>query len=613
MKQKLFLLLIAWFIANELIASSCCTNSFQPVAPYLSIRSQGANAPRRLVGTLPYTHLPGDCAPTGYFSVTPEVTGTFNHKQINKILFGTECDENVIAISGSQVAERGPNDWLAEYFYLPPDYQSTLSFKPWINNIIVDIDLYVSLDEWWHNTYIALYAPFVHTRWDLDMQECIQNSGFQEYPSTYFSPNAIQRNQLNGNFTQYVNGNRLPAIVQPTSTATNSDITIALQPLQRAQMSCRRKIHTGLAEIRLITGWDFWMCEDSHMGIAIHLGAPTGNRPKGEFLFEPIIGNGHHWEFGGGFNGHWTFWGTPDDCTNATFYFDSIVTHYFIATQKRTFDLKNKPFSRYMLATRTMDPVFTNTFTTGSLNYQGFTTSRPGPNGQFKDEFIPVANITTITVDVGVDVQAELTAFFELVHSCWTWDIGYNFWVRTCDDISLKPNKNPPLPQSFALKGDAFVFGFVQGSPINLAVQLSASESKATIHSGTNLSPTGNSSFDAGATNPNIDNPIPAVTPNPPGLPIPLVNGVNGLQINTSVDPIYISIPQDLDACASRTSGMSSKLFTHFQYNANPDKHCAWLPFFGVGGEVEWAHSSGCLGTNVSQWGIWVKGGISFE
>lgn len=601
---------ISSLFVSSLISGSCCTNSVQPIAPYLSIRSQGVNAPRRLVGTLDYTHLPGTCSPAGYFSVTAEATRTFDHKNINKTLFGTDCDHNQITISGSQVAQRGANDWLAEYFYLPPDYQSSLTFKPWITNFIVDMDLYVSLDQWWHNTYIALYAPFVHTRWDLEMQECIQNQGSQPYPSTYFSPDAIQRNQLQQNFTQYVNGVRLPAIVQPRSTASNSDkITIAMEPLERAQMSCSRKIHTGMAEIRLIAGWDFLMCDDAHMGLAIHLGAPTGNRPTGFYLFEPIIGNGHHWELGGGFNGHWNFWSNCDDTTHAGFYIDTVVTHLFNATQKRTFDLKGKPFSRYMLAERMGDMAFTNTSSTLSLNYAGFTAARPGPNSQFQDEFIPVANLTTITIDVGVDVQAELTAFFTLVHNCWSWDIGYNFWARTCDDISLKPNKNPPLPQSFSLKGDAFVFGLVQNDPNNAAVELSASESNATIHAGTNLSPSGNTSFTAGATNPNIDNPIPAQTPT-----TPLVNGVNGLQINTSVDPIFINIPQDLDACASRTSGMSSKIFAHMQYNSDPERHCAWVPFFGLGGEVEFAHrGNGCLRTNVSQWGVWIKGGIAFE
>ena len=85
-------------------------------------------------------------------------------------------------------------------------------------------------------------------------------------------------------------------------------------------------------------------------------------------------------------------------------------------------------------------------------------------------------------------------------------------------------------------------------------------------------------------------------------------------KLTLSVDPIYINIPQDLDACASRTSGMSSKLFAHVQYNADPERHCAWNPFFGLGGEVEFAHSgNACLRTNVSQWGVWVKGGIAFE
>ncbi len=610
MKQKLLLLInVIICIPIQIKASSCCTNGVQPVAPYLSIRSQGVNTPRRLAGTLEYTHLPGDCNPYGYFSVAVEATGSFNHKNINKTLFGTESEYNQITISGSQVAQRGPTDWLAEYFYLPPDYQSSLTFRPWITNFIVDMDLYVSLDQWWHNTYIALYAPFVHTRWDLGMQECIQNPGSDSYPSTYFAPQAIARNQLQQNFTQYINGIRIPAVEQPRSTATGAQqITIAMEPLTNAQMSCTRKIHTSMAEIRLVAGWDFIMDTDRHMGLAMHLGAPTGNRPTGIFLFEPIIGNGHHWEFGGGFNGHWDFWATEDECTYASFYVDAIVTHLFIATQKRTFDLKGKPFSRYMLTER-MDYAYTNTFASNSLNYQGFTQSRPGPNGQFQDEYMPVANITTITVDVGVDVQAELTAFFTVVHNAWSFDVGYNFWARTCDDISLKPNKNPPLPQSFSLKGDAFVFGLVQGDPNNTALELGASESNATIHAGTNLSPSGNTSFNAGATNPNIDNPVPAQTPT-----TPLVNGVNGLQINTSVDPIYINIPQDLDACASRTSGMSSKLFAHVQYNADPERHCAWNPFFGLGGEVEFAHSgNACLRTNVSQWGVWVKGGIAFE
>jgi hypothetical protein len=593
-------------------ADSC--NATQPLANYLSIRSQGINAARRLAGTIQYTHLDADCTPWGYFSITPEYSKSFDHKKINRLLFGdTACKETQITVSGSLVPNRGENDWLAEYLYLPPDFQSSLRFKPTIDNFVFDIDLYLSLSEWWDGVYVALYAPFVHTRWDLHMQECIHNPGDQGYPGTYFSPQPITRNQLQNNVTQFMNGVRLPAVVQPKSfdlaaTATTPQVTIALDPLEHAKMDCAHRSRSGMSEIRFITGWDFCVTPESHMGLALNVSAPTGNRPTGEYLFEPIIGNGHHWELSGGFNGHWTVWQREDECASVTFFIDSVVGHFFNAMQHRTFDLKNKPFSRYMLAER-MDFSVTSTSLPNSLNYAGFTASRPGPDGQFVNEFTPVANITNITVSVGVDVIADLTALATVHWNALSWDIGYEFWARTCDDISLKPNVNPPLIQSWSLKGDSFVFGINDTVPEQPVIALSASESQATIHAGTNVIPNA-STFDAAASNPSIDNPVAAQTGITP------LSAYTGAPINTSVDPIYINIPQDLDACGARTAGMSSKLFTHLQYNGDPEKHCAWIPFIGIGGEVEWAHTGkkyDCLRTNVSQWGVWVKGGIAFK
>lgn len=74
------------------------------------------------------------------------------------------------------------------------------------------------------------------------------------------------------------------------------------------------------------------------------------------------------------------------------------------------------------------------------------------------------------------------------------------------------------------------------------------------------------------------------------------------------------------------TKGISHKVFTHFSYNWYENED--WIPYLGLGGEVEFGPSCSnndsdascstssndcnCINTAASTWGIWVKGGFSF-
>jgi hypothetical protein len=103
--------------------------------------------------------------------------------------------------------------------------------------------------------------------------------------------------------------------------------------------------------------------------------------------------------------------------------------------------------------------------------------------------------------------------------------------------------------------------------------------------------------------------------------------------VGTSLNPTFIKV-EDLDLAAGRQRGISNKLFTHINYTWAD--HCGWTPFIGVGGEVEWGrrdHSiakvacttHGCAQQHLtckencchdfalSQWGVWLKGGVSFN
>ena len=104
--------------------------------------------------------------------------------------------------------------------------------------------------------------------------------------------------------------------------------------------------------------------------------------------------------------------------------------------------------------------------------------------------------------------------------------------------------------------------------------------------------------------------------------------------IKTSVEPKFINC---CDINFQRTRGISHKIFTHLSYTWDSS---SWTPFFGAGASVEFGmrddddcctstafdcNSScstssccnGCAGDSLdcalSQWAVWLKGGINFN
>jgi hypothetical protein len=598
------------FLSIAVMLTTLRTLAAPPITQY-SIRSQSFNTARHVVGTLNDIHKFDQEKVYGLLTITPEYNRSFNPNNIAHCLFGSaianKCD--AITISGSDVANRGANDWLADYFYLPPDFQSTVKFKPVIDQFLVDLNWYLGLDEWVDGLYFALYTPLTHTRWDLHLHETIGDYGVGQYAAGYFGP-AVTTPPIS-TFSQYASGTQ-PAAIRQTVAGTNE--TIALEALNFARMSCTHRVATRFADVRAELGWDMLQEDDWHFGLKIQVAAPCGTRPNGDYLFEPIVGNGRHWEFGAGVTAHVDFWQSEDRDMRATFYFDALAMHMFGARQRRTFDLTNRPFSRYMLAME-----FTNTVT-GNLQGGGVPAT-----SQFDNVIAPVANLTNMGVSVSIPVQADILAMFNLSVHGWSWDLGYEFWARSCEDIKLHCNFGNRLQnQSWALKGDAQVFGFIPSDagsvmPDNSPIALSATESKATINAGVNGTNTVNGNVDnAQLATGDINN-------------VPLKNNVNILtvtpntQINTSIQPIFLSMA-DVNPCNTGSSAMTSKVFTHVHYSWL--HRTGWVPSLGIGGQAEFAHNSSngddcCETTNnncddcprcaASNWALWLKFGIAFE
>lgn len=149
-----------------------------------------------------------------------------------------------------------------------------------------------------------------------------------------------------------------------------------------------------------------------HIGTFARLVAPTGSRPDGIHLFEPIIGNGHHWECGGGLTGHMVILDRPEENRTVSIYGVGYVTHLFTTEQHRVFDLKkNGPLSRYMLASREL----VNSTVT---------------------EWAPVANITRLPVRVKSSIQTDIAVMAHYFHNNFTLDAGYSLWARSKEQIT---------------------------------------------------------------------------------------------------------------------------------------------------------------------------------
>ncbi len=392
-----------------------------------------------------------------------------------------------------------------------------------------------------HGMYWRIHAPVTWTKWNLDVEETVINNG-----------NVNEAVGFNSNITSFLDyACRGRAYPQNTGFPTDEpsvvyDTAYSLGAAKICPCSHRK---TGISDIQMDLGWNFASNEDSHVGLYLRAVAPTGTRPNGRFLFEPIIGNGKFWQAGMGLDARHILWRSDDNEHEIGMYFDASLTHLIKTKQKRVFDLKcYGPLSRYML--------LYNTVSTGDIVHYNVT---------------PAANLTLAQVNVKCAIQADIMLMFNYTRDTFNWDLGYNFWARSCEKIDCCKVKSCEVcASSDSCTG-------LDGHTWKPAYACS------TIHN---------------------------------------LNATSGTATALS--------KADLDIDAARTRGISNKIFTDIGYTWW-DHDDRVIPFLGIGAEIEFGKntsccSNGCSGTccdfcckrrccldaALSQWGLWLKGGISF-
>ena len=632
-------------LSAALVQADDCVAADAPTVKCYSRRSDSRHKYIQMINSTDKTHLHDVDAMYGKVQATVGYRASFRSKEIAECFFGGHltqddcCGDRAIKIQGSNIVKRDPKAWLADYFYLPRNYNGSFSVDPKIKTFFADFDLYVGLDEWMCGMYFRLHGPVVHSKWDLNFCDNVAIDGATplDHPHGYFSPSAYEGNLLVQSFTDYAKGGTPAKSTNVDSLTPNEpgngvgvqNSTLIFNPLKYAKIVKCSRSETGFADLRAELGWNFWQSDCYHLGVNLQFAAPTGKKKEPCFLFDAMIGNGNHWEFGGGVTGHYNFWLSEDNEQSFSFHLDANITHLFKERRRRTFDLRNKPNSAYMLAAK-HGPNGDEDPPGDQISHTDNTTAN-ALSKQFTGEYAPVANLSTVNVDVSVGVQADVVAMFNYTCGNFSWDIGYNFWGRSCEKIECPEgcNNNTLCDSSqrnmWALKGDSRMFGYLPNTPPQESRPLAVSQKKATILNGTNLVrnlQVVGGSENADDTNRNVDNVADAFATGSAQL----VN-VPGATTNISLsnEPCFLKCA-DIDL--TRTRGISHTIFTNLGYTW--EREC-WSPYFGVGLSAEFASNNRncdddisntnsnkvscgpCIDCAVSQWGIWVSGGVAFN
>lgn len=568
------------------------------ITTFISPHTPSLNIARQRMGLQMLTNYIDEDDHRPILCLTSWVTESFREKQIARCYFGCDYHEccQELTIAGSEVEHRSRHAWLADYFGLPTDFKSLVNFEPIMINAIIEPYIFWQFAP---HLFMTAYIPCGYTRWDMHLHECVIQEGTKPLDPGYFTNEATPREDLLPCFTSFINGCAVP---QLSNTLFHH--------LKKARISPCALSKAGVTEGVLTLGWRAVDRESLIFDIYARGAIPGGNRPEGVFLFEPILGNGHHGELGAGLSFECMMWKCEKQEQYIFFSFDFIASHLFANRQCRSFDLCNKPNSRYMLVSKLGTPIDQNLV--GFVHDEDIT-----PITQFKREFAPLANFTTLPVKVAIPAQINLSFLVTYEQCQMYWTFGYGFWRRSCENMC--PVAPSCLEENmWALKGDAHVIGFEV--PSNTPVPLSATQSRATIHAGRNTPTQGASEPDQitfASQNPFIDNPAPAFADSEnTGSNHPLVTTPNGTdQINTSIEPIFVS-PCDIDYLSAASHGSAHEIVGQFGYTWY-EKRCT--PFIGFGAEIELGHggestsprNNQCINCSLSFWSIWLKGGFA--
>lgn len=549
----------------------CISHYMQAVKTVYIPRSQG-HAPSMI------------CLPAYDYTIITSLNyaQSYKGKLIARDLFGS-C---VLNFTGSQVTNRSTSDLLADNFGLAPNFESSISFKPYIKNVLLDFYCNMPLDRILSGLYVNFKFPVNYAIWALNPCENVIQRGSTPFANGYMGDTLATYTHaapIEPTYSTESSCNRVMPAPSPSAPAQTASAARAyfegnvitgdiLRPLSYNKISWCPLKRTELAELIIRLGRNLVCSDYTYLSVFGHVSFPTGNKQGQQYLFEPVCGNGKFYEVGLGTQGQYRFTAI-DNPTDVIFLWDVSGETLLQTQQLRTFDLSGKdsceqnPLSRYLL----LKKINKNT-----AGYDG--------------ELIEASYVTTFPVFVSRPFQGDIDLKLSIEHKGFTQNFGFALWGTTAE--SLCPRFDlPTCPTAgnyYSIKGTTGAYNYITSGTLALGLEpLNATESQSTI-------------FATAA----IDNPVP----------MPNTTTYNNVSGTTVIDPFllaYASAPPRIIECvnididSARSPAQITYAFiteTGYKWGNYPDQSS-----IVIGGSIETASNAPA---ELHQWSVWIKGSV---
>lgn len=188
---------------------------------------------------------------------------------------------------------------------------------------------------------------------------------------------------------------------------------------------CGAMRKTALADLEIKVGYQ-WLKTDfcifeSFAGVL----APTGNRQRAHYLFEPVVGFAKH--VGGeiGMTGIFEFWKSCNEDYTFSWAIDLNGWYFAEGTERRSFDLHGRPWSRYMQTYANVEQAELAATLQATDPFQALTLCTPG------------INVFTRDLCVSPRMSKIVNSAFVFTAPHVEIEVGYNFFTRSAECVKL--------------------------------------------------------------------------------------------------------------------------------------------------------------------------------
>ena len=322
---------------------------------------------------------------TRYFLFDDVLPCTYNDNSDFLVVKGDDAD------NGNQYSR----DIRAEWINLPSTFAGSFTVRPKQEEAAVWLEAYYSLRDTFESPvlkscWLSVALPIHYMKTDINLTE---------YPS---QPTVT------------------PRPIAPTSIAE----ALSNPAWNFAKFGPSKK-EFDVAELNLKIGSNFLDQDGFQLCIYSSAVAPLHGYNNPGFVFSPVLGTNRHFGYGTGLILQLPMTNDYNSCFMA-FFFEIENIYFFRDSQKRTFDLKLKPWSRYLLL----------------VNEDGRTN-------------IPAVNILTRGARIRPFNMVDMTTGVRYQSGGLEMELGLDVWARGREDVKLKEC----FPCGYGIQGVGFLSG----------------------------------------------------------------------------------------------------------------------------------------------------------